>query len=251
MDLGQISLRSPESGLLVGGTQVGKSTLSDELGRDFLERYRAKGGRQLILDTKPRYRGQFLGNGLPASKLYKRWDHGPVVPDSVVTLNVKEMLQAFRLGHQTVIAQAHSSRDLPAVLACCRAFLEDSRRGRPQLVRVDETIDFFHGNGVPRHNEDVIVRVARAGRERGTSALYCSQRTKGIPTELLEHMSKLYAFRLDAAGDAKRFGEFGCPIQPGELPERQGSFLYWTKQDRPKIWGPYMVDITSGQERAS
>lgn len=239
--LGLVSLRQRERGLLAGGTQVGKSTLADQLGEDFLERYRGSGARRLIADTKPRYRALYQANGMPAKKLYKRWDHGPVVADSVVTRDAGEMLDAFRMGHRTVIAQARSSRDIPAIVHMIGRFLEDSRRGRPQLLQVDETKDFFHGNGMPKGGDDAIIRVARAGAERGTSALYCTQRTKGIAPELLEFMDRLYCFNLDVASDAKRFQEFGCP--PFALPTKRYQFKYWTKADRPHIWGPYQLEV--------
>lgn len=242
MELGRLSLRERERGFLAGGTQVGKSTLADELREDFLRRYARRGARCLILDSKPRYRAQWQPNGISAKRLYKRWDHGPEVPDSVVTRTPDEMRNAYKLGHRTCIAQANSSAEIPYLVAMAQAFIEDSRRGRPQLLQVDETGDFFHGNGMPIGG-DAVARSARAGAERGTAGLYCSQRTKQISPSLMEHMSKLYAFRLDAKGDAKRFAEFGAPIGPDDLPRKPHVFYYWTKDDYDTVWGPYKLDI--------
>lgn len=238
MDLGQLSLRQRERGLLAGGTQVGKSTLADYLGQDFIDRYRRLKARRLISDTKPRYRAQWLPNGLSASRLYKNWDHGEYVPDSVLVATRDEMEQAFKLGHRTCIVSSKGWTEAHDVLI--DAFLESSRRGRPQLLQVDETCDHFHGNGMPKGTGALVV-VARAGAERGTAALYCTQRTKGISPHLLEHMQRLYAFNLDVKKDAQRFQEFGAP--PFLLPEEPHQFKYWTKANRRKVYGPYRLRL--------
>jgi hypothetical protein len=203
-------------------------------------RYRDRKARRLILDTKPRYQAEWRPDGTSARRLYRRWDHGAKVRGSCVVTNAEDMKSAFSLGYSTVIAQADSDLQIPALVRCCREFLEGSRRGQPQLLQVDETCDFFHGNGMPIGDAS-LVKAARAGAERGTACLFCSQRTKGISAHLLEHMTKLYAFCLDVADDAKRFREFGCPIGPGQLPTEPYRFLYWTKQDRSHIWGPYQL----------
>lgn len=249
MDLGRLSLRERERGFVAGGTQVGKSTLCYLLVIDFVQRYAHRGGRCLILDTKPRFRAQWLPNGTSAKHLYRKWSHGQFVPGSVVVRDVDEMRSAFKLGHRIVVAQADSDRDVPRLVAIARAFLMDSKRTRPQVIYVDETKDFYHGNGMPV-GSDAISRTARAGAERGTAGLYGSQRTKGLDVGLLEHMEKLYAFRLDARADAKRFAEFGAPIGPADLPTKPFRFLYWTKMDYGRVWGPYMLEPPPGSEAA-
>jgi hypothetical protein len=236
MGLGRLSLRQKERGLLAGGTRAGKSTLADALGEDFLLRYR--NARRLILDTKPRYRAQWLPNGLSAARLYKHWDHGEVIPGSVLVETPAEMLRAFKMGHRTCIVS--SKRWAARQDACCEAFLEDSRAGRPQLLQVDETCHHFYSNGAPK-GSGALVDVAMGGAERGCSALYCTQRTKGISPHLLEHMDRLYAFRLDAKADAKRFQEFGAP--PITLPQTPHRFVYWTKADYTTVYGPYQLSL--------
>lgn len=234
IDIGQISLRKAERGLLIGGTEAGKSTLADILRQDFLHRYARVGGRALIVDTKPRYRGEFLINGMSARRRYKRWDHGPVVRGSMVVDEPGQLRSAWKFGTNTVIAQCESRQDLPRVTAIVNAFFADSRSGRPQLVQFDEVLDFYHSNGMARGGDDTADRSARAMRERGTASLYCSQRTYGLSSSLLENMTRGYFMVLDSKRDGKRIQEMGAP--DFEWPEDPYEFKYWTKHDRRRIW---------------
>lgn len=243
LDLGRISLRQRERAFLAGGTEVGKSTLSDVLADDFLQRYHGVGGRELVLDSKPRYRGEHALMGATIKKRYKKWDHGPQVPGSVVVDDPEDMWLAYDMGYRRVIVQGHGSADIPRLTRAAALFLEDSRAKRPQLLRVDEAGDFFYGNGSPRGGDDALLRTARAGRERGTGALYCSQRTKGLPPQLMEEMTRLYAFRLDFVKDAQRFQEMGAP--DFDLPRRKFQFMYWYKEDYDNVWGPYSLDLAA------
>lgn len=241
LTLEQISLRQAERGFVVGGVGSGKSTLMDFLGADFVRRYRAHQGRRLILDSKPRYRAEFTAQGRPAAKLYKSWSHGQFIPGSYVVRTPQEMELAWSLGARTVISQCESGVEIPRLSSMAGAFLKSSKKNRPQLLQVDETLDFFHGNGAPKGGDDAVVQCARAGRERGTAALYGAQRTYGIPATLMGEMSRLYALRIDYKKDASRLQEMGAP--PFELPNQPHQFLYWTKEDYPNIWGPYKLDI--------
>jgi hypothetical protein len=238
--LPQISLRARERGLLVGGTDTGKSTLAEALLADFFHRYPT--ARILILDSKPRYRAERTARGASARRRYRQWSHGPTVPGSVVVDSPAELDMAYDTDHRVAIAQGQHSRDIPALLSCARRFLETSRANRPQLLVVDETMDYFSSNGAARGGDDVLVRVARAGRERGTGALYCSQRTRGIPAQLMEEMSRCYLFRLDYKADVKRLWEMGFP-QGVEPPSVARAFKYWTKADYGRVWGPYQLDL--------
>lgn len=252
LDLGQISLRQRESALLTGGSQTGKTTLADYLRDDFAVRYRT--ARVHIADTKPRYRAQWLPSGLSAARLYRQWDHGPVVRDSVLVSSPAEMDQAWRTGKRITVCSTEMWK--PAQDLCIAHFHATSRRGRPQLVDVDETGDHFFANGTPRGSGAVVV-TSRAGMERGEGGLYCTQRTKGISPHMMEHMRRLYAFAMDVADDAKRFAEFGCPIRPEDLPQAPFEFLYWYKGDprmtkatqlrlRRTVWGPYQLQLPPG-----
>jgi len=191
LPLGQISLRARERGILLGGTGAGKSTLADVLGQEFTTRYAGQGARRLYVDSKPRARGEFLMSGMPAKRRYKSWDHGNPIPGSVICEDPRDLERAFKMS-PTVIAQGEGQRDVPRLTAMVAEFLRHSRAGRPQLLQVDEVLDFYHSNGMARGGDDAITRAVRAGRERGTACLICSQRTKSIPTPLLEELSRAY-----------------------------------------------------------
>ncbi len=236
----RLSLRRNDRALLTGGTRSGKSTLGDFLGMSFTTQYRHLEARRMILDTKPRFRAQWRLSGRTTKRLYKNWGHGPCVPDSVLVTDPADLRAAWATKHRTVVVQAPYGGNIGLQCACLQLFLEDSRYNRPQLVHVDEALDFFHGNGMARN--DIIVKLPRAGAERGTASLFCSQRTKGFSPQLLELINLLYAFRLDFADDAKRFQEFGCP--PFMLPTEDHEFRYWSKaQDRKTVYGPYKLTI--------
>lgn len=190
--------------------------------------------------------------------MYKRWDYGAFVPGSVLVDSASDMDTAWATGHRVTICS--SRRFTVAQDECVGHFYDMGKRGMPRLLVVDETIDFFHGNGMSR-GTGAIVDCARSGAEQDLAALYCSQRTRGINPQLMEHMSKLYAFALDAQQDAARYGEFGAPVvlvrKPGDLPRpmwvtdegtrplptKPHVFDYWTKLDRGHVWGPYTLEL--------
>lgn len=244
IELAQISLRHPDRGLVVGGSGSGKSTLMDMLGSDFMARYEARGARRLILDSKPRYKADRLTNGLPARRLYKNWDHGQHIPGSYLAVDPDDMDNAFRLGARTVIVQTQRDTEIPRLVRCARRFLNGARAGRPQLLQVDELLDFFHANGMPRGGDDAIPRTARAGRELGTSFLGGTQRTHGISMILMSELRRLYGFRMDAKTDNKRLLEMGAPEDILTLPDTEYLFMYWQKfQTYRRIFGPYKLAI--------
>lgn len=240
LDFGQLSLRRDERALLIGGTSAGKSTLEEMLILDFQRRYSRLQSRCLIADTKPRFRAEWNPNGTSTKRRYKNWSHGANIPGSVVVEDPTDMDSAWKLGYRTIIVQLPDGGGIDLQAACLAKFLRDSKANRPQLAALDEALDFFHGNGIPRVN-DASVKIARAGRERGTAALYCSQRTKGFAPTLLELMECLYCFRLDMEKDAERFEEFGVP--KFQLPQENHEFRYWTKRDRRTVYGPYQLAI--------
>lgn len=236
----RISLRRDDRALLIGGTRSGKSTLGDYLGQDFTRRYRSLGARRMIADTKPRFRAEWNANGTSAKRRYKNWSHGAFIPDSVLVTDPGQLKNAWNTGHRTVIVQEEYGGNVPLQVACLDRFLRDSRHRRPQIAHIDEALDFFHSNGAPKY-ADTVIRLPRAGAERGTASLFCSQRTKGFSPAMLELMNVLYAFRLDFEDDARRFREFGAPLF--DLPENDHEFAVWSKADRRHVYGPYRLSI--------
>lgn len=246
--LDRISLREKERGLVIGGTGSGKSTLADQLGLDWDRRYRHRGGRRLIVDSKPRYRAEWQATGRDAARRYRSWGHGNPVPGSVVVDRPEDLDLVWKLGYRVAIVQRADDEPetvaIARMIATVRRFLAQSKSTRPQLCQVDETLDFFHANGAPRGGDDVLARIARAGRERGCALLAGSQRTRGIPATLMSELSKLYAFRLDYVADAKRFQEMGAPPFPN--PVQAHTFRYWTKDAYSDVWGPYRLNLAGG-----
>lgn len=242
LDLAQISLRHKERGFVVGGVDSGKSTLMDLLSNEFVHRYRTKKGRRLYVDSKPRARAEWLTNGLSADRRYKQWGHGQPLADSVVVDDPDDIDRAFR-KHSTVVVQAESSADIPRLVASVRAFLQKSNANRPQILHVDETLDFFHGNGMPRGGDDALIRAPRAGRERGTACLFGAQRTKGMSPTIMEEMSRLYCLRIDSKSDVKVLPSMGAPITEDDMPMRPHEFVYWWKGDYRNLHGPYKLSL--------
>lgn len=244
LDFGEISLRERERGLCLGGTGSGKTTLEELLIADFWTRY--KDSRILILDSKPRFRAEFLPTGISAKRRYRHWKPGTFIPGSVVIDHPSQLKGAWQTANRVVVAQCDMAADRWKLVAAAEQFFADARHSKPQLLCVDETADFFHMNGSPiAGSSDALVRVARSGRERGTAALYCSQRARSLPSSIIEEMSQLYLFVLDGVADLKRCVEMGAPpwIEP---PEKEFQFALWTKRDRKNVYGPYTVDLPSG-----
>lgn len=241
LPLEQISLRQRDRAFVVGGVDAGKSTLMDYLGAEFVYRYRNVGGRRLIVDSKPRYKAEYTVQGVSAARRYRKWAHGQPVRGSVVVDDPDDLRLAWETGARNVIVQCDDHRQLPRLVATVRAFLESSKASRPQLLQVDEVLDFYHGNGAPVGQDDAIARCARGGRERGTGVLIGSQRTKGLATTLLAEMNRCYVLRIDYVADAKRLQEMGMP--PVQIPTERHRFWYWTKDAYRDVFGPYQLDI--------
>lgn len=229
----EIALRRAERGLITGGVGSGKSTLAEYLIDDFVTRYPT--GRVLILDTKPRFRAEWELTGLKAARRYKNWDHGPVVPNSVVGDLMQRdagLAAVWRSGHRVAILQTDFSREWPLMLRGASQFYQEARTSRPQLLYADEMMDFFGQNGQPipglGDDRDVILRTARAGRERGLGLLAGMQRPKGVPITVVQELSRLYLFRLDNEGDMERLWDLGIPttVYP---PEHNKAFVYWRR----------------------
>lgn len=249
LQLPQISLRcvpgkGAERGLVVGGVGSGKSVLSEMLGRDFIVRYQAKKARRLIVDSKPRFRAERTARGWKARRRYSKWDHGQAVPGSMLVESPEDLDLCWQAGCSTAIVQGESQADMPRMLKVIDSFYRQARANRPQLCQVDELMDWFSTNGAPRGGSDVLIRTARAGRERGLGALYCTQRTRQIPATVMEEMERLYLFRIDFKKDVQRLQEMGAPVDVEDVPRKNHAFVYWFKQEYEVLWGPYRLDLS-------
>src|SRR5579859_2214345 len=80
LSLGEIALHPRGRALFLGMTGSGKSEVKLHLILDWIRTH--KQPRVLLLDSKPRFRVEKFLNGLPASRLYKKWRRGPVLPGS-------------------------------------------------------------------------------------------------------------------------------------------------------------------------
>lgn len=229
--LSEIAIHRSERGLILGGTGTGKSTLVEFLIQNFVAEY--KSARVLVLDSKPRFRAQWLPDGTSAARRYKRWDHGVVTAGSMaVDLlgNPKDALAtSWMMGCRIAIAQSDSAAYRPHMLRLLATFFKQARASRPGLVIVDETLDYFHGNGSPIGGNDSILRVARAGRELGLSLGAGSQRGLGIPIQLRSELSQAYIFKLDHAKDIRECYDFGFPRETAP-PAEDFQFQYWHKK---------------------
>lgn len=258
LNLSDISLRAvkgqgADRAIVIGGSGSGKSTLADQLGLEWDQRYWHRHGKRLILDRKPRYKAERNMDGTKAKARYKRWDHGAAVPGSVLVEKPDDLRIAWQLGYHVAICQGHSDADLGRMLAVAERFWRDCRASEPQLLHVDEALLFFGPTGQPKGGSDILRTAYIAGRERGMASLLCSQRSKGYPASVLEETNRLYLFRLDYVEDAKRLTEMGAPLHfkrlPGgqleclEMPEVEHEFVYWTKAQYRKLWGPYKLAV--------
>lgn len=248
LSLDQLSLRSTKGrgadrALCIGGAGSGKSTLADRLGLDWDRRYGPRGGKRLILDRKPRYRADKTAMGMPAKRLYKKWDHGSYIANSVLVESPEDLDLAWKTGARVAICQGDSDADIPRMLAVAIQFHRDARASKPQLLQVDEMLYFFGPTGMPKGGSDILKTYAIGGRERGIASLFCSQRTKGFPASILEECNRLYLFRLDFKDDVKRLQEMGAPVEKGNIPTVEHQFRYWFKKDYDTLYGPYELSI--------
>lgn len=248
LDLGQLSLRcvrgkGADRGLVLGGAGSGKSTLADQLGLDWDRRYWGQKGKRLILDRKPRYRAEYLSNGVPAKRRYKNWDHGSFIRGSVLVNEPDDLDLAWSLGYHVAICQGDSDQDIPRMLAVADRFHRKARASQPQLLYVDELLYFFSSNGMPKGGSDILKTYAVGGRERGVASLFASQRTKGFPASILEELNRLYLFRVDYTDDVKRCREMGAPVTDEDVPTVEHVFRFWVKTDYRELYGPYELAL--------
>lgn len=226
-----VRIHRNERGFLAGGTGSGKTFLEELIVQGFVEEYKKQDAIALILDSKPRFRAQWLETGVSAARLYRKWDHGKPLRNSYL-VNLADplasMRASFTLGARIFIATASRAAEFGLLLQAAERFFEDARAKQPRLIAADEFMDFFNRNGTPIEKNDILLRTVRAGRELGVSALNCSQRTYQIPGQALAEATKFYVFRLDNLDDLKHMVNFGLPRNL-LVPTRDRDFLFYDK----------------------
>lgn len=235
LDFDAIRLHRNERGFIAGGTGTGK-TFSEELFTlGFVNEYKAQNALALILDSKPRFRAQWLETGVSARRLYRKWDHGKVMPGSYL-VNLRDprgsMRASYDLGARIFVASASRQSEFGLLLQAAERFFEDARASQPRLLVVDEFMDFFHRNGSPIEGNDIILRTIRAGRELAVSVLSASQRTHQIPIQAMSEATKFYVFRLDNLNDLKHMQQSGGLPQKYAAPTKDRVFLFYDKPQR-------------------
>jgi hypothetical protein len=256
----RLRLESGDRALCAGGSQSGKSTLCagspeypfrSSLVGEWVARFcnpRDK-GKAMIVDSKPRFRAAFRPDGLPDGRRYRDWGYGPEVPASsrVDPGDVHGFERAMKLSDVLILQTDAVDREAPGVMAIVERFRKTSGRSHKRLVYFDETMDFYNQSGTPLAGcGNVALRCARAGAERDLTALYATQRAKGIPPQLWELITKLYLFRLDLEGDMARIREAGIP-KAMHPPAEDHQFFFWTKRARREVYGPYRLTVRNKQ----
>lgn len=218
-----ITLEIGERGIILGMTRVGKSTLAEVIIDNWQTKY--KKARIVVLDSKPRFKAQWQLNGLPAAPLYRNWDWGYTIPNSVVIPMrdpKAELSLAWSLGYHVVIAQIHQRSDIKKLDDVLQAAYETRKKNYPLFFYVDELNNFFRsgqaaGNG--------IVMAITSGGERSTAFLGAAQRPRWISVEAIESMTKLYWFYTPYGDDVKHLKSMGVP--PSAAPPSQYYVFYF------------------------
>lgn len=231
---------------LFGANGTGKSTLANFLLYHFHEDYNVNGlpPRILVLDTKPRWRAQWLADGTSAKRRYRKMAEGDTIPGAMVLDKMADWDLVWDRDvnpSQTVIAQRLNHSQANAILFCVLAaekffITQDARR--PSLIYFDEGMDFFHASAAAR-GTDVVQRCYRAGREKRLATLLGAQRPVGINLQILTEMSYCALFRINFRRDVRRLYEMGWPlnVMPPGYSDPPGTFRLWrdiTGYEAPK-----------------
>jgi hypothetical protein len=213
-----VSVKARDRAILIGASGTGKSTLAAHNLNHF--RIQNPDARILVLDTKPRWRGQWKADGTSPTRMYRRFVKGDTIPGAVVVSRPVDWSLAWSKDvnpAQTVIVQrltGTQSSNVAFQTWCSERFLETQRADRPSLIYWDEGMDFFTTSGSAR-NSDVVQRCYRAGRELNLASMIGVQRPKGINLQCLTETSYCALFRINFAEDVKRLWEMGWPREIG------------------------------------
>lgn len=233
--------------LILGATGTGKSTLAEAIMAFALRGYRDL--RVLILDSKPRFRAEYETTGLSAAWRYRRQAHGSAAIPGSIALNIKDpagdLANAWKFEGRVAIAQAPDGADdletLYKLLDTASRFFDQARADRPQLLYVDEVMDFFYLNGSPIGKNMTILQTVRAGRELGIGGMFATQRPRGIPAQLLQESNALALFWLRNVEDVARLDDFSLPHGEELMPRTNNKTFYYFDHERPARAGTYKL----------
>src|SRR5947208_3462555 len=93
-----IRIQRNERGFIAGGTGAGKTFLAELQIQGYVNEYKKQNGIALILDSKPRFRAQWLETGISASRLYRKWDHGKPLKNSYL-VNINDPMASLRASY--------------------------------------------------------------------------------------------------------------------------------------------------------
>lgn len=217
--------------LSVGRTRSGKTTLTLVLIDKWCQQY--PDGIVLIPDTKPCVRGEYEFGGQRATRRYKGWKEGRVIPDSIVldarymSIRKARKLLNFLIeaGWKKIIIQANDRQHWYATLSFIQAFYLDAHHKQPRLVVVPELSDFFGTDKVG----GVLWQIIRSGGEKGLGFHSETQRPFYIPKVVLTECDRIYLFRLDSRKDMGALYDVGFPEQVNGKVIPVHTFVFYNK----------------------
>jgi len=220
MHIDEITPAKGQRVLIIGSSRSGKSVLADHIHFNIVKTRPLS--EHLMLDTKPRYRAELIRYGpggrfvKDADPMYRDWEKGPTMPGSYHhPINQDDMSMYWKPKDpcRTVILQTDRDMERARLLELAdQQWFEKRKKGADRVLRCNELLDFYYGNGVcisSRHN--VMLKVYRAGGERGFSGINESQRARGFPLQLVEEATDIFLFHLKYEDDMKFLWQNGVP----------------------------------------
>jgi len=210
-----VTSRGADRAALVGATGTGKSTFAEWWLSSFRGEYPKS--RILVIDTKPRWRAEYLSDGTRAKRRYKRMAKGDTIPGSMALERPQDWALVWSPDvnpSQTVISQNLKLTKLQNVRYqawIAERFFRTQDARRPSLIYFDEGMDFFSTSGTTAAGSDIVERCYRAGREMNLVTVFGSQRPISIPKLVMSECSHLACFALDNRADVKRLWDYGWP----------------------------------------